>query len=117
MQIMRTLILALFFLLTAAIGTAISAQSESGGAKITPPTASASNDLSDCAQMLDQSIAEARALKDKVAALEQLVSLDDQIIKKKDDAIADQAKLIDIYEKRKGTRISFLFGLIKFSKN
>jgi hypothetical protein len=67
--------------------------------------------------MLDQSIAEARALKSKVSALEQLVNLDNQIIAKKDDAIAEQKKLIDIYEKRKGMRISFLFGLIKISKN
>ena len=67
--------------------------------------------------MLDQSIAEVRALKAKIAALEQLVALDERIIAKKDDAIGDQAKLITMYEKRKGTELSFLWGLIKFRKH
>jgi flagellar motility protein MotE (MotC chaperone) len=67
--------------------------------------------------MLDQSIAEVRALKAKVTALEQLVGLDNQILAKKDETIADQKRLIDIYEKRKGTTVSFLFGLIKIRKN
>lgn len=67
--------------------------------------------------MLDQSIAEVRALKAKIAVLEQLVALDERIIAKKDDAIADQAKLITMYEKRKGTELSFLWGLIKFRKH
>lgn len=66
--------------------------------------------------MLDQSIAEVRALKQKAAALEQLNAINKEIIAKKDEQIAEQKKLIDIYEKRRGTRISFLFGLIKFTK-
>lgn len=67
--------------------------------------------------MLDQSIAEVRALKAKTAALDQLRSLDAEIIGKKDVTIGEQKKLIDIYEKRKGTTVSFLFGLIKIRKN
>ncbi len=67
--------------------------------------------------MLDQSIEEVRAFKAKTAALEELVGLQKQVIARKDETIAEQAKLIAIYEKRKGTRISFLFGLIKITKN
>ena len=67
--------------------------------------------------MLDQSIEEVRALKAKTAAFEQLVDLQKQIITRKDETIAEQKKLIEMYEKRKGTRISFLFGLIKITKN
>lgn len=67
--------------------------------------------------MLDQSIAEVRALKAKAAALDQLVAIQKDIIARKDEQITEQAKLIGIYEKRKGTTISFLFGLIKIRKN
>ncbi len=66
--------------------------------------------------MLDQSIAEVKALKDKAAALEELNRLNREIIAKKDETIAEQAKLIGVYEKRKGTTISFFFGLIKIRK-
>lgn len=117
MRIMRALILTAFLVLIAGLGTQISAQSGDGGARTTQTTASAESDeLRDCVQMLDQSIAEVRALKARVASLEQLRSLDSQIIAKKDETIADQKKLIDIYEKRRGLRVSFLFGLIKISK-
>ena len=116
MRIMRILILTVLLILTAGIASQISAQSNDGGARTTQTTASA-DELRDCSQMLDQSIAEARALKAKVTALEQLVNLDNQIIAKKDETIGEQKKLIDLYEKRRGTRISFLFGLIKISKN
>ncbi len=92
------------------------AQSNQNGVPITPATASA-DDLSDCAQMLDQSIEEVRALKKVLAAQEKLNVLNDAIIEKKDAVIAEQEKQIAIYEKRKGTRISFLFGLIKITKN
>jgi hypothetical protein len=67
--------------------------------------------------MLDQSIAENRALKDENGTLKKLHAVDKQIIAKKDETIADQKSLIEIYEKRKGLRVSFLFGLIKISKN
>ncbi len=66
--------------------------------------------------MLDQSIAEVRALKAKVAATEQLAAVRAEIITHKDEIIAEQKKLIDQYEKRKGTTLSFFFGLIKFRK-
>lgn len=117
MRIMQMLILATFLILTAAIGTQISAQSGGSGAPTTQPTANANDDLRECTQMLDQSIAEVRALKEKMRALEQLRNLDSQIISKKDEIIAGQKKLIDEYEKRKGLTVSFLFGLIKFRKN
>ena len=93
------------------------AQSNGGGATTTPATASADDQLRDCTQMLDQSIEEVRALKAKAAALEQLVAIQKEIIARKDEQIAEQAKLISIYERRKGTTISFLFGLIKIRKN
>lgn len=67
--------------------------------------------------MLDQSIAEVRALKTKTASLEQLRGINNEIIGKKDEQIAELKKLIEIYEKRKGTTISFFFGLIKIRKN
>lgn len=96
---------------------AISAQSDSGGAKTTPETQNAADDLHQCSQMLDQSLAEARALKLYAAQLEKLVEIQNSILAKKDEEISEQKKLIAIYEKRKGTKISFLFGLIKFTKN
>lgn|GEM_PF-6771504 len=67
--------------------------------------------------MLDQSTAEVRALKSQAAALEKLNAINGEIAAKKDEQIAEQKKLIAVYEKRKGTKISFLFGLIKFTKN
>ena len=67
--------------------------------------------------MLDQSIAEVRALKAKTASLEQLRTINNEIIGKKDEQIAELKKLIEIYEKRKGMTISFFFGLIKIRKN
>lgn len=67
--------------------------------------------------MLDQSIAEVRALKAKTTSLEQLRVINNEIIGKKDEQIAELKKLIEIYEKRKGTTISFFFGLIKIRKN
>ena len=67
--------------------------------------------------MLDQSIEEVRALKVKVTALESLRSLNNDIIARKNEVIEDQKKIIAIYEKRKGTSISFFFGLIKIRKN
>lgn len=92
------------------------AQSNDAGATTTRTIASAESDLRDCTQMLDQSIAEVRALKAKVAAVEQLAAVRSEIIDRKDQVISEQKKLIDQYEKRKGTTLSFLFGLIKFRK-
>lgn len=74
-------------------------------------------DLRDCTQMLDQSIAEVKAIMEKSAALAELVAIQKEIIAKKDEQIGEQKKLIDIYEKRKGTTVSFFFGLIKIRKN
>jgi hypothetical protein len=67
--------------------------------------------------MLDQSIEENRALKKENASLTKLHSVDKQIIANKDDTIDQQGKLIAIYEKKKGTTISFFFGLVKIKKN
>jgi len=97
-------------------GLAISAQSGSGGATTIRETVSA-DDIVECSRMLDQSTAEVRALKSQAAALEKLNAINGEIAAKKDEQIAEQKKLIAVYEKRKGTKISFLFGLIKFTKN
>lgn len=82
----------------------------------TRETVSVSNDLAECSRMLDQSISEVRALKSQVAVLEKLNAVNSEIIAKKDEQITEQKRLIAIYEKRKGTKISFLFGLVKFTK-
>lgn len=67
--------------------------------------------------MLDQSIAEVRAMKAYAAQLEKLAGVQSAIIAKKDEQILEQKRLVEIYEKRRGTKLSFLFGLIKFTKN
>ena len=46
----------------------------------------------------------------------ELNDLNNSIIEKKDSVIAGQQKLIETYEKQKGTELSFFFGLIKFRK-
>jgi regulator of replication initiation timing len=84
---------------------------------ITQKTVSADDELRDCSQMLDQSIEENRALKKENASLTKLHSVDKQIIANKDDTIDQQGKLIAIYEKKKGTTISFFFGFVKIKKN
>jgi hypothetical protein len=65
---------------------------------------------------LEKSEALNKTLEALVEKQNQLLALNDEIIKKKESIIADQADLIAIYEKRKGTTISFFFGLIKFRK-
>jgi hypothetical protein len=83
-----------------------------------PKTAAASaDDLKECTQMLDQTLDELKALKGYAASLEKRTAIDDAIQKKQSETIDQQGKLIAIYEKKKGTTISFFFGLVKIKKN
>lgn len=93
------------------------------GAKITPviPSASASDD-DPLAQMLQQSIAEARAYKAlaetrlvEIQRKDVLLALDEKEIAKLKSIIETSDKLIARLEKQCSTT-SFLFGLIKFKK-
>jgi hypothetical protein len=67
--------------------------------------------------MLDQTLDELKALKGYAASLEKRTAIDDAIQKKQSETIDQQGKLIAIYEKKKGTTISFFFGLVKIKKN
>lgn len=116
MQITRIRLLILCLTATAALATATSAQSSSGGVTTTQTTQNANRDLSDCVQMLDQSIAETRALRSQSAALQALIAANDEVIKRLRSQIEEQQRLIETYERRKGVRVSFLFGLIKITK-
>jgi chromosome segregation ATPase len=83
-----------------------------------PATVNASeDDLKECTQMLDQTLDELKALKAYAASLEKKSSIDEAIEKKQAETIASQGKLIAIYEKKRGTTISFFFGLVKIKKN
>jgi hypothetical protein len=59
----------------------------------------------------------AEALKTYAASLEKKSAIDEAIEKKQAETIDQQGKLIAIYEKKKGTTISFFFGLVKIKKN
>ena len=72
--------------------------------------------MADCSQMLDQSERELKATRQVLEGYKKLAAVNEQIIQQKDLIIAEQKKLIDMYEKQKGTTFSFLFGLIKFTK-
>ncbi|MCV4753020.1 hypothetical protein OFC37_26480, partial [Escherichia coli] len=67
--------------------------------------------------MLDQSIEEVRAQRELIERLEQLNKVLTDLLLLRNQQLEDQKKLIEVYEKRRGLRISFLFGLIKISKN
>ncbi|MBT0646927.1 hypothetical protein KJJ93_28480, partial [Escherichia coli] len=73
--------------------------------------------LQDCSQMLDQSIEEVRAQRELIERLEQLNKVLTDLLLLRNQQLEEQEKLIEVYEKRRGLRISFLFGLIKISKN
>ena len=53
------------------------------------------------------------ALEAENAALRRLNAVNEQILTAKEAVIAEQVKLIEIYKKQSGRKISFLFGLIK----
>lgn len=117
MQRKRIQLLILSLTAIAALATATSAQSASGGAATTQTTQNANRDLSDCVQMLDQSIAETRALRSQSAALQALATANEEVIRKLQFQIEEQRKLIELYERRKGIRVSIFFGLLKITKN
>ncbi len=53
------------------------------------------------------------ALEAENAALRRLNAVNEQILVAKETVISEQIKLIEIYKKQSGRKISFLFGLIK----
>ncbi len=117
MQISQIKMLITCLITTAILATAILAQSAKGGAANIRPTRSAENDLRDCSQMLDQSLAETRVLKEQIAALEKLAAAQLEVIEKLREQAGEQKKMIELYERRRGMRISFFWGLIKVQKN
>lgn len=67
--------------------------------------------------MLEQSLAEIRALRSHSAALQALATANEEVIRKLQFQIEEQRKLIELYERRKGIRVSIFFGLLKITKN
>jgi hypothetical protein len=112
-----TLILLTLSIVILLAATATSAQSAESSASSIPKTANVADDLKDCTQMLDQTLDELKALKAYVVSLEKKAAVDDAIEKKQGETIDQQGKLIAIYEKKRGTTISFFFGLVKIKKN
>ncbi|MBK8150849.1 MAG: hypothetical protein IPK58_22260 [Acidobacteria bacterium] len=53
------------------------------------------------------------ALEAENAALRRLSAVNEQILTAKETVISEQIKLIEIYKKQSGRKISFLFGLVK----
>ena len=53
------------------------------------------------------------ALEAENAVLRRLNAVNEQILTAKETVIGEQVKLIEIYKKQSGRKISFLFGLIK----
>ena len=53
------------------------------------------------------------ALEAENAALRRLNAVNEQILVAKETVISEQIKLIEIYKKQSGRKISFLFGLVK----
>ena len=53
------------------------------------------------------------ALEAENAALRRLSVVNEQILTAKETVISEQIKLIEIYKKQSGRKISFLFGLVK----
>ncbi len=53
------------------------------------------------------------ALEAENAALRRLNAVNEQILTAKETVISEQIKLIEIYKKQSGRKISFLFGLVK----
>lgn len=103
-----TIVLIFAFALT------VSAQTENKTITISQETADK------CAKAFDEVIAVRQvviALQTEIEKRKELQKISDDLIAKKDEVIANQNKLIIEYEKRKGTTLSFLFGLIKFRKN
>jgi len=53
------------------------------------------------------------SLDAEIAARKRLDAVNEEILAAKNAVIAEQTKLIEIYKKQSGRKISFLFGLIK----
>lgn len=65
---------------------------------------------------LDRSEALIKTLQDQHVTDAKLIAKDDEIHAKDQKTIVDQDAVIKTYEKRKGTTVSFLFGLVKIRK-
>lgn len=115
-------------LITASIGIAgaSKATAQTGSVPDSPTTQPApSGDASEVCNSrllkaldgLDRAEAVIATLQDQHKADQKLNAKNDDIIANRDKTIADQDKLIKQYEKRKGTTVSFLFGLIKIRSN
>lgn len=70
------------------------------------------NKLLDVTEAQEKAIA---ALKEEIAARERLSAVDAEIIKRKDNVIEQQQKLIGILEAESRRKISFFFGLVKIT--
>lgn len=70
------------------------------------------NKLLDVTEAQEKAI---EALKTEIAARERLSAIDAEIIKRKDNVIGQQQKLIGILEKESRRKISFFFGLVKIT--
>lgn len=70
------------------------------------------NKLLDVTEAQEKAI---NALKEEIAARERLSAVDAEIIKRKDNVIEQQQKLIGILEKESRRKISFFFGLVKIT--
>lgn len=53
------------------------------------------------------------ALEAEIAARKRLDAVNDELLATKNAVIAEQTKLIEVYKKQSGRKISFLFGLVK----
>lgn len=62
---------------------------------------------------LEKTQALVKALEAQIATLNRLNQVNAELLTAKDGIINDQAKLIEIYKKQTGRKISFLFGLVK----
>ena len=54
-----------------------------------------------------------KTLEAEIEARKRLDQVNEEIIEAKNGMILEQAKLIEIYKKQSGRKVSFLFGLVK----
>lgn len=98
----------------------VSTAAASNGGKLIGASTDCEQDLATANQRLlktldalEQAEKSLTALQSEIAAREKLSMIDAELLKKKDEIISNQEKLIKILEKQTGRKISFLFGLIK----
>ncbi len=69
--------------------------------------------LSKALDALDKAERLIATLDAEIAARKRLDAVNEEILAAKNAVIAEQVKLIEIYKKQSGRKISFLFGLVK----